>query len=74
MLPADPLLPLPGHLLEVSHVAYRLSLSEDYVRRLIRAKKIPVIRLGARYRIDPLDLQAFIEAQRVNGNGNGKDA
>lgn len=64
MLPTDPRhVPLP-HLLEVSHVAHRLSASQEYVRRLIREKKLAAIRLGARWRVDPLDLQAFIDAQR----------
>jgi excisionase family DNA binding protein len=60
-------MPLPtlDHLLEVPRVAHLLSVSEEYVRRLIRAKKIPVVRLGKRYRIKPTDLEAFIEAQRV---------
>lgn len=65
MLPAEPV----PHLLEVSHVAHRLSLSEDFVRRLIRARKLAAIRLGTRWRVDPLDLQAFIDAQRVGPNG-----
>ena len=52
------------HLLEVSHVAHRLSYSEDFVRRLIRQKKLAAIRLGKRYRVDPADLQAFIDRQR----------
>jgi excisionase family DNA binding protein len=67
-MPIDPLhLPavsaLP-HLLEVSHVAHRLSSSQEYVRRLIRDGKLAAIRLGTRWRVDPLDLQAFIERQR----------
>ncbi len=69
-MPLDPLLPLvPLHalpkLLEVSHVAHRLSVSPGFVRQLIRDKKLAAIRLGTRLRVDPLDLQAFIDAQRV---------
>jgi excisionase family DNA binding protein len=76
MLPSDlssvPLSRIP-HLLEVSHVAHRLSLSEDYVRDLIKAKQLPAIRFGVRYRVDPADLEAFIEARRVaRDNGHGK--
>jgi excisionase family DNA binding protein len=52
-------------LLEVSHVAHRLSASQEFVRRLIRGKKIAAIRLGTRWRVDPIDLQAFIDAQRI---------
>lgn len=73
-MPIDPLLAqAPLHalarLLEVSHVAHRLSVSEEFVRRLIRDKKLAAIRLGTRWRIDPIDLKAFIDAQRVASNG-----
>jgi excisionase family DNA binding protein len=64
----DPTLP---RLLEVNHVAHRLSVSPDHVRRLIKAKKLPHVRLGTRVRVDAQDLHAFIEAQRVNGQGHG---
>jgi len=49
-------------LLEVSHVAHRLSASQEFVRRLIRLKKLPAIRLETRWRVDPVDLEAYIEA------------
>lgn len=65
-MPTDPQ-PAPmamPRLLEVSHVAHRLSASQEYVRRLIRDKKLAAIRLGTRWRVDPVDLQAFIDAQR----------
>lgn len=76
-MPLDPLaLPIVAvpHLLEVSHVAHRLSSSQEFVRKLIRDGKLAAIRLGTRWRVDPADLQAFIDAQRVNGNGNGHHA
>jgi excisionase family DNA binding protein len=72
-MPIDPLLAVP-HLLEVAHVAHRLSASQGFVRRLIREKKLPAIQLGTRYRIDPADLDAFIEAQRVANREEGKRA
>jgi excisionase family DNA binding protein len=49
-------------LLEVSHVAHRLSVSPEFVRRLIRAKKLPAIRLETRWRVDAVDLEAYIDA------------
>jgi excisionase family DNA binding protein len=66
MLPSDPVDGLSAipHLLEVSHVAHRLSASEEFVRRLIRTKRLAAIRLGTRWRIDPVDLQDFIEQAR----------
>lgn len=60
----DPLpVPLP-RLLEVGQVAHRMSVSQEYVRRLIRDGTLPAIRLGVMWRIDPVDLQAFIDRQR----------
>jgi hypothetical protein len=32
---------------------------------LIREKKLAAIRLGTRWRVDPADLQAFIDARRM---------
>lgn len=56
---------VPPRLLEVFQVAQRLSLCEDYVRELIRREQLPAIRIGVRYRVDPADLQEFIDARRV---------
>lgn len=56
----------PGtELLEVAHVSHRLRSSDEYVRQLIRSRKLAAIRFGNRYRIDPLDLQAFIDKHRI---------
>ncbi len=59
------LLAAPIAFLEVAHVAHRLGFSQDYVRRLIRDKELRAIRFGKRWRIDPTDLQAFIDRHRV---------
>jgi excisionase family DNA binding protein len=67
-MPIDPLLAMP-HLLEVAHVAHRLSASEEFVRQLLRKKKLAAIRLGNRWRVDPQDLQKFIDGQRVANDG-----
>jgi len=53
-----PALPI---LMEVAHVAHRLSVSDEFVYRLIRAKELAVVRFGRRLRIDQRDLQAFID-------------
>jgi excisionase family DNA binding protein len=60
----DPLL-APVRLLEVSHVAHRLSASPWFVRQLIRSHQLPAIRIGTRWRVDPRDLEGFINARRV---------
>ena len=52
-------------LLEVSHVAHRLRASQEHVRRLIRGHELVAIRLGTRWRVDPRDLEAFLDAHRV---------
>jgi excisionase family DNA binding protein len=61
-------LPLPlalPRLLEVSHVAHRLSASQEFVRRLIREHRLPAIRLGTRWRVDPRELESYIDACRT---------
>jgi len=74
MMPADgplvppPVPPVPG-LLEVAHVAHRLSASQEYVRELIRKGRLPAIQIGRRYRVDPVDLKAFIDKHRIAPGG-----
>jgi len=68
-MPLDPFVmpvavPVP-HLLEVMHVAHRLSASQGFVRRLIREGKLAAIRMEQRWRIDPRDLEAYIESCRT---------
>jgi excisionase family DNA binding protein len=67
----------PSHggerLLEVSHVAHRLSVGPDYVWRLIRDGKLKAIRLGTRYRIKPAELEAWIERQGTSDDGPAGD-
>jgi excisionase family DNA binding protein len=60
-----PIAPSPLPLREVAHVARRLSMSQEHVRRLIRGGQLPAIRLGCRWRVDPRDLEAFINRQRT---------
>lgn len=54
----------PPPLLEVAHVAHRLGYGQAFVRQLIAGGALPAIRLGRRWRIDPRDLEAFINARR----------
>jgi excisionase family DNA binding protein len=71
-MPIDPLR-APVHLLEVGHVAHRLSASPGFVRRLIREHKLPAIRLGGRFRIDAADLDAFLDALRKERDADTAD-
>lgn len=45
---------------EVGYVAQTLLLSDEQVRRLIRSKRLPAVRLGRRWRVKHADLDAFI--------------
>lgn len=57
-------------LLEVAHVAHRLRFSVEHVRELLRSKQLPAIKLGTtRWRVDPRDLEAYIDRCRVNRGG-----
>jgi len=49
----------------VHEVAYQLRCSQETVRRLIRHHKLIGVRIGNQWRVDPEDLHAFIEAQKV---------
>ncbi|MGH2496723.1 MAG: helix-turn-helix domain-containing protein [Ktedonobacteraceae bacterium] len=51
-------------LLTVEDVAQRLQIKPDTVRRWIRTGKLPAIELGGRLRIDPKDLQMFLDKHR----------
>lgn len=56
-------------LLEVAQAARRLGMSFEYVRRQIRAGKLPALRFGRLYRIKSADLDAYIEARRLDATG-----
>jgi len=58
-------------LLEVSQAAHRLKACDEFVRRLLREGKLAGIRLGKRWRVDPVDLEAFIEANRIRSDRRG---
>jgi excisionase family DNA binding protein len=55
----------PERRLEVVHVAHRLGMGQEYVRQLLRDQRLTAVRLGRRWRVDPVDLQTFIDARRV---------
>ena len=51
----------PQALLRLRDVAARLDLSLSTVRRLIRDRKLPVVKLNAAVRVRERDLQALIQ-------------
>jgi excisionase family DNA binding protein len=56
--------PGPG-LLDVSAAAAYLSTGVPFIRRLVRERRVPYVKLGRLVRFDPADLDAFIDAGRV---------
>jgi excisionase family DNA binding protein len=77
-MPLDPLYPLPSDiptLLEVGTVARQLKASPEFVRREIRKNQLPALQLGNRWRVDAVDLKAYIDQRRqangYRGNGTG---
>lgn len=74
-MPSDFLPPLPvPSLLEVHEVSRVLKCSPETVRRFIREGELVAVGLTERaWRVDPLDLKAFIDTRKTttNGNGNG---
>jgi excisionase family DNA binding protein len=53
-------------LLSVEQAAERLGTSAQFVRRLVFERRIAYVKLGRHVRISARDLDAFIEAGRVD--------
>ena len=53
-------------LLDVNQVADRMCVSTQFVRRLVEERRIPFCKLGKFVRFDPVDIDAWIEARRVD--------
>jgi excisionase family DNA binding protein len=51
-------------LLEIAHIAKRLSVCHETVYRLIWAKKLPAIKVGGGWRIMQADLDAYLTSRR----------
>jgi excisionase family DNA binding protein len=76
-MPPDPLSlssPAIPHLLEVDFVAHRLSVSPEFVRRLLRKEELAGIRLGGRWRVDAADLQRWIDVHRRGQDASSRSA
>jgi len=57
--------PTPSALLDVNQVAERLCVSPRFVRRLVDERRIPFCKLGKFVRFDPAEIDAWIDARRV---------
>lgn len=53
-------------LLDVSQVASRLGVTTRFVRRLVDERRIPFCKIGKFVRFDPVDIDAWIAARRVD--------
>ncbi|MGB1582907.1 MAG: helix-turn-helix domain-containing protein [Solirubrobacterales bacterium] len=51
--------------LTVPEVAAKLKLRKETVRSYIAEGELPAVRFGQSYRIDPADLEVFIDARKV---------
>jgi excisionase family DNA binding protein len=58
--------PRPSELLTVADAAGRLGVPVRFIRRLIAERRIRFYKIGRYVRIDGRDLDAFIEAGRVD--------
>lgn len=54
-----------GNLLNAKQVAARLALSERMITKMATEGNIPAIRVGSQWRFDPVDIQAYIDANRM---------
>lgn len=52
-------------LLKVEEAAEALGMSPRHVRRLVQERRIAFHRFGRSIRIDPADIEAYVEASRV---------
>lgn len=50
--------------LTVADVAKQLQISEDTVRRWIKSGKLPALKIGKEWRVDPEELKAFLAQSR----------
>lgn len=55
--------------LSIPEVAEELDVSTKTVRRFIKGGELPAVFLAGKYRIDPADVKALVDAHRVRGPG-----
>lgn len=56
---------MPEHLLDWARSAERLGITERHLRLLWQRREIAAIKVGRAVRFDPIDLDAYIQAHRV---------
>ncbi|OBK51435.1 hypothetical protein A5657_18125 [Mycobacterium kubicae] len=58
----------------VQQVSDYTGLSKSHVRTLITQRKLPALRIGTVYRIDPADVDAFIQRVGADDGPTGSGA
>jgi excisionase family DNA binding protein len=56
---------LPDRLLSVAEVAAALGFEQEAIRRAVRRGELPASKINGRIRIDPADVQAWLQEGRV---------
>jgi excisionase family DNA binding protein len=64
---------LPDYL-RVRDIVEQLGVSEETVRIWIRTKKLPAIRIGRDYLIDPDDFKQFLKKHRTDQKPDSDDS
>jgi excisionase family DNA binding protein len=62
----------PPPLIRLEAAARRLGVSMTTIRRLIDRGELPAVRVGRVYRMDPRDLERFVEEHRVTLPANNE--
>ena len=55
----------PMPLMPTSEVATFLGCSPKHVHNLIATRQLPAVKIGARYRVDPRDLDSYVRRNRT---------
>lgn len=55
---------MPDRMLSIAEVAEYLNISAKTVYRLIEKGELPALKVGARWRFKPEDLEAYLERQK----------
>ncbi len=53
-------------LLDVPGLANRLGVTERFIRRLIAERRVPFCKIGKFVRFDPVEIEAWLNEQRVD--------
>lgn len=56
-------------LLEVAHVAHRLNVSQERVRRLIRRRQLRAVHEGRRWKVEQAHLADFVQTRVIDATG-----